>query len=223
MRVIRILSLATLVFFFGCNEDEPNDFGRFENSTKVEFIRGAPNERRVRLLEELRYVDPSGQTWIAPKDYVSDGASIPRAFWTVVGGPLDGPYREAAIIHDAYCDSKSEPHQDVHRIFYYANRAVGVSKRKSKILYTAVKIGGPKWSEGPSNCYASCHSVLDDYQFDEAGRLYKTPSVSEEDVRKVTAWIDTNDPTLTEIDEYVAEHHAGSAFGHAAIGVVDPE
>lgn len=33
--------------------------------------------------------------------FVTDGASIPRLFWTLVGPPIGGNYTEPAILHDA--------------------------------------------------------------------------------------------------------------------------
>src|SRR5712692_9140850 len=33
-------------------------------------------------------------------------ASIPRAFWSVIGGPLEGQYRNASVFHDVACDQK---------------------------------------------------------------------------------------------------------------------
>ena len=40
--------------------------------------------RTMTLLNELRYVDPKGQVWVAPAGSVVDGASIPRALWPFV-------------------------------------------------------------------------------------------------------------------------------------------
>ncbi|HLC13245.1 MAG TPA: DUF1353 domain-containing protein, partial [Chthoniobacterales bacterium] len=51
--------------------------------------------RHMTLLSELRYIDPDGVVWIAPAGSVVDGASIPRALWSFMGGPFDGKYRNA--------------------------------------------------------------------------------------------------------------------------------
>ena len=39
-----------------------------------------------------------------PKDYCYDGASIPRAFWRLVGAPTDNKFLIAALIHDFLCE-----------------------------------------------------------------------------------------------------------------------
>ena len=42
------------------------------------------------------------------------------------GGPLDGPYRNASIVHDVACVSMTDPWDDVHFMFYEACRCGGV-------------------------------------------------------------------------------------------------
>ncbi len=37
---------------------------------------------------------------------IVDGASIPRMFWSIIGGLFDEGYRDASIIHDWYCDKR---------------------------------------------------------------------------------------------------------------------
>jgi len=39
--------------------------------------------------------------YLIPAGSQSDGASIPKLLWRVVGSPLTGPYRNQAILHDA--------------------------------------------------------------------------------------------------------------------------
>lgn len=40
-----------------------------------------------------------------PKSYCYDGASIPRAFWRVVGAPTDNHFLIAALVHDVLCEN----------------------------------------------------------------------------------------------------------------------
>jgi hypothetical protein len=76
-----------------------------------------------------------------------DGATIPRPFWTVTGGPYDGPYRKASVIHDWYCDVRERPWQDVHQMFYDAMIDSGVTPRKAKVMFLAVWACGPRWNQ----------------------------------------------------------------------------
>jgi hypothetical protein len=47
------------------------------------------------LVTELRYTDPKDEVWVAPAGSVTDGASIPRYLWSLMGGPFEGQYRNA--------------------------------------------------------------------------------------------------------------------------------
>ena len=104
--------------------------------------------RRLQLLADLIYIEESGTDWPVPKDWVVDGASIPRIFWTLIGGPLEGEYRNASIIHDHYCDTHARAWRETHRMFYEAMRCSGMGEAKAKILYYAVYRFGPRWSLG---------------------------------------------------------------------------
>jgi len=47
------------------------------------------------------------RTFRIPKGFVSDGASIPRAFWTSAGSPFQPMFLAAAFIHDFIYDTHS--------------------------------------------------------------------------------------------------------------------
>lgn len=121
-----------------------SDWGRFSGPLHLEFL---PDGRRMKLLMPFGYVDPQGQDWPVPQDAVTDGASIPRLLWTVIGGPFEGSYRNAAVIHDYYCDVRNRGWESVHRMFYTAMLACGVSSTSAKILYFGVRLGGPRWND----------------------------------------------------------------------------
>jgi len=197
---MKILAITLLMLLPTLAMSADMSYGRFTNTVKVEWVRGDEGERRMRLLEDFGYIDPKGRQWLAPKGYVTDGASIPRVFWSLAGAPFDGQYREAAVIHDMYCDTKSEPWQDVHRIFYYANRAAGVSELKSKILYSAVVAGGPKWGKGPSKCFAGCHAQVTGQE-----QVVTAPIISESDAQRLIDWVTAKNPSLDEIDRHIQQ------------------
>jgi hypothetical protein len=211
---VAALLLSVLFLLTACTGPEKEmNYGRFEGSTKAEWVRGDADERRMKLLEDVTYIDPKGKKWVAPKGYETDGASIPRVFWTFVGGPFEGAYREAAVIHDWYCDSKSEPWRDVHRIFYYAARAAGVPEATSKTLYMAVRVGGPKWGDNSSKCY-SCHAKAYGYSTDKHGTLTNTPALTEKDAARIIDWVGEKNPSLEEMEAYANANYPGSKFGH---------
>lgn len=130
--------------------DADTGHGHFSGNPVVEFL---PDGRKIKLREAFIYTDPDGNVWPVPVNYIADGASIPRGLWTPVGGPLDGPYRDASIVHDYYCEhfdtrwneSYKLDWKSVHRAFYQGLLARGVGPKKAKLMYGAVYYCGPRW------------------------------------------------------------------------------
>ncbi len=118
--------------------------GSYAGSPKVTFL---PDGREFSLLEDFSYTDPNGETWTAPQGARADGASIPRVLWPIMGGPLEGEYRDASIIHDFYCSKRHKPWKAVHRVFYDAMLTSGVQDAKALLMYAGVYMGGPRWTE----------------------------------------------------------------------------
>lgn len=58
-----------------------------------------------RVAKEFKYFiggKDSGQWVTVPAGYLTDGASVPRAFWSLL--PPWGPYGQAAVVHDLLCE-----------------------------------------------------------------------------------------------------------------------
>jgi hypothetical protein len=114
--------------------------GKYEGRAAIELL---DDGRRVQLTEPFAYHDSCAQIWRVPPGAIVDGASIPKALWSVIGGPFEGKYRAASIIHDWYCDIRVRPWKAVHRVFYEAMLASKVSNRIATLMYAAVYWGGP--------------------------------------------------------------------------------
>ena len=140
--VIVILLMAAGVFDFLHKPMPTSAWGSFTGTPKVELL---DDGRQLRLLEDFAYIDPRGKLWAAPKNSQVDGASIPQVFWSLTGGPLEGEFRNASIVHDVGCVRMSEPWEDVHFMFYEACRCGGLPENKAKIMYAAVYHFGPRW------------------------------------------------------------------------------
>ncbi|MDP0500697.1 MAG: DUF1353 domain-containing protein [Verrucomicrobiota bacterium JB022] len=125
------------------NNDELN-FGRYTGRLILEPL---SDGRRMRVVEDFGFHDVDDAAWPVPIGAKVDGASIPRALWSVIGGPFAGKYRAASVVHDFYCDVRSKPWKSVHRVFYNAMRASGVSEPQAKLMYAAVYFAGPRWPE----------------------------------------------------------------------------
>jgi hypothetical protein len=104
-----------------------------------------PDGRTMTLLTELRYTDPNGEIWVAPVGSQVDGASIPRYLWSIMGGPFEGKYRNASVLHDVAYGEHKRPWQDCDRMFYNAMRCSGVSAVEAKTMYYALYRFGNHW------------------------------------------------------------------------------
>jgi hypothetical protein len=104
-----------------------------------------PDGRHMTLVAPFAFVDNDGTEWPVPKGAMTDGASIPRILWTVVGGPFEGKYRDAAVVHDYYCDVRIRTWETVDRMFYDGMIASGVDQTHAEIMYAAVVKWGPHW------------------------------------------------------------------------------
>ncbi len=139
------LMLSTFVLFTGCKpstlSDSP-DFGRFEGDIVASW---SENGRDMVLRDQFTYVDRSNRQWTAPAGSVVNGASIPSGFWSLIGGPFEGKYRNASVVHDVGCTEMRQPWQDVHQMFYEACRCGGVDDYQAKMMYYAVYHFGPRW------------------------------------------------------------------------------
>lgn len=103
--------------------------------------------------EPLTFVDSRNRTWVAPRRTLTDGASIPPIFVSIVGDPTSPEFVNAAAVHDAYCGIGNETGanfhngrwEDVHIMFYDALVAGGTDKTRAQIMFAAVWLGGPRW------------------------------------------------------------------------------
>jgi Protein of unknown function (DUF1353) len=160
-------------------------------------VRLDPDGRRVHLLVDVSYLDPAGIHWLAPKGSTVDGASIPRPFWSVIGGPWEGKYRFASILHDVACDERKRPWDQSATMFYNAMRCSGVNDLKAKTMYYAVYEFGPHWpTPGPMGALADAFGSGP--RKTVAARPPKSPS--KEDVRRIQAFVKSKNPTLKEIE-----------------------
>jgi hypothetical protein len=168
--------------------------GEFIGRVVAEWLEPpAGDSRKMRLLEEFAYRDPSGKIWKVPKGAIVDGASIPAFLWTPVGSPYTGGYRRASVVHDYYCDKKTQPWKTVHRMFYDAMLAGGVPVLRSKTMYAAVYQFGPRWV------------TLSGSGLETGGeaRVAYHADFTSSDPGSVADWVEKSDPSLEEIERHV--------------------
>ena len=82
-----------------------------------------------------------------PAGFITDGASIPKPFWSIVGSPFTGKYVGVAILHD-YLYSKECVYdisfEEANEIFYSGMLKLGVNRFKAYLMYKAVCVFGKK-------------------------------------------------------------------------------
>jgi len=141
----RCLSIAMVTAVLTTSANAQEYFGDFLDKLKGTFITEAPPRPQFKLESDFRFKDPNGLLWIAPSGVEVDGASIPQPFWSLIGGPFEGAYINASVIHDHYCRTKQRTAHDTHRNFYYGMRASQVPDWKAKLMHWAVSTFGPSW------------------------------------------------------------------------------
>lgn len=76
------------------------------------------------------------------KGLITDGASIPRFLWSIIGCPLNGKYVGSAIVHDALYKSHVLTRKESDKLFLEMLKDNGVGALKRNLMYLAVRVGG---------------------------------------------------------------------------------
>ena len=97
--------------------------------------------KRVTLIAPLVFVDTGGVIYTAPTGFRSDGASIPKPCWPLVGSPLQGRHVRSSILHDYLYDAQF-PRREADSVYYRAMRADGVDVVSARIIHATVRTFG---------------------------------------------------------------------------------
>ena len=173
-------------------------------ATKWGFYNGEPvtkwnpDGRTMTLLTELRYTDPKGNVWVAPIGSLVDGASIPRYLWSIMGGPFEGRYRNASVLHDVSYGDKKRPWQDCDRMFYYAMRCSGVSAVEAKTMFYALYRFGHHWKFPIKRAKPV---KFDGQLVARAEAIPRAIPVNPTEINEARDWIQNDDPSLEQIEQ----------------------
>ncbi|HEY2568928.1 MAG TPA: DUF1353 domain-containing protein [Candidatus Udaeobacter sp.] len=173
-------------------------------ATKFGFYDGEPvtkwnpDGRTMTLLTELRYTDPKGNLWVAPIGSVVDGASIPRYLWSFMGGPFEGKYRNASVLHDVAYGDRRRPWQDCDRMFYFAMRCSGVSGVEAKTMFYALYKFGHHWKFPIKRAKPV---KFDGQLVARAEPIPRAIPVNPTEVNEARDWIQNSDPSLEQIEQ----------------------
>lgn len=184
--------------------------GQFIGTLDVRFLSTKSGDGQlvemVQLLTPFSYKDSKGILWEVPAGFLSDGASIPRDLWPLLGGPYSGPYRDAAVVHDFYCWTKTRKWEDVHEVFLEAAINRGTSVTLAQTMYAGILFGGPRWPT-PTKTGELASKIV---------KAQVTPSPSppakqktdKEIFEELKGWIEKDKPTLDQIRKRVEEIRA---------------
>jgi len=92
------------------------------------------------LDEPLTYVTLDAETITVPAGFVTDLASIPRAFQNLIS--VNGRHRAPAILHDYLYSIRDRERSMCDDLFLEAMASVGVRWSQRWVMYLAVRIGG---------------------------------------------------------------------------------
>ena len=149
------------------------------------------------------YHTPDG-TFIVPPGFESDGASMPRFFWRLIGHPFSMDYLREAILHDYFYRTQPITRRQADHIFF------SLLKKKlplrSRIIHLALRLfGWIAWHKNKQKghkmkwittlltaaamlpltaCLSGTSSVITEY--DAAGNITKVTEHHESVIRSVT-------------------------------------
>src|SRR5450830_1020841 len=104
----RSMFIVLCFFLISSASAETKNYGSFVGSVITRWLDDT-DHRKMELMAPFSYIDPQKLNWDAPKGWIVDGASIPQVAWSIIGGPYEGAYRNASVIHDVACDQKVRP------------------------------------------------------------------------------------------------------------------
>ena len=104
------------------------------------------NEKgHIRLTKDWYFTIDGRKIWI-PEGYVCDGASIPRAFWSIVGSPFDPVNAIGAWAHDYLYLTHLTDKKTADEVAFQLWRKSGKGLWASRTMWFAVsKFGGSAW------------------------------------------------------------------------------
>ncbi len=104
-----------------------------------------PNKWRLHAPFEYR-IEGSTTLIEVPVGFVTDFASIPKAFWSIL--PPAGRYAAAAVIHDYLYKNHRYTRKRSDQIFLGAMKVLGVNWIVRRIMYQAVRwFGSNSWKK----------------------------------------------------------------------------
>ena len=95
------------------------------------------------------YVEVDGLPYTVPRDFITDGASIPRLLWRICGHPMSTKRLPIAVFHDwLYYEAVLLPREEADKIYRAGLMALGFPRWKAELEYYAIRWFGGSHYEG---------------------------------------------------------------------------
>ena len=108
-----------------------------------------PNGKGYVLTMEYR-VTINGETVVIPRGFLFDGASVPRAVWSIIGDPFSPEFMIPAIAHDWLYWSRQWHQEKADKALFDLLKASGVGSLRAGSMYRAVRLfGSSRYKDGP--------------------------------------------------------------------------
>ena len=95
---------------------------------------------KIRTLEDISF-NIHGIIYTVPAGFVSDGCSLPRFFWRLIGNPLQADWIEEAVLHDWLYKFQPVSRREADKIFFMVlNKPILRIRRY--LIYIGLRLGG---------------------------------------------------------------------------------
>ncbi|HYW33005.1 MAG TPA: DUF1353 domain-containing protein [Gemmatimonas sp.] len=123
----------------------------FLTQLDARFLTNSAGDRAIELLAPLVWFDLiTDESIIVPARYRSNGGTIPRLLWSLVGHPLDEDKIRSTVLHDWGCEMREDwSSTTVHDRLYHSLRADGNGYYTATTYRIATRTFGPRWRTSP--------------------------------------------------------------------------
>ncbi len=105
-----------------------------KENIKVEFL----SNDKVKTVETFYTTINNSIVLIIPKDFIFNGASIPRFMWRFIGHPYQSKFIIPSLVHDFCYTRKCTTKNFADKVFYHALLYYKVSKWRAWCMWKAV-------------------------------------------------------------------------------------
>lgn len=106
------------------------------------FMRG-DGELVFILFDDIHFTGTLIGDVTVPKGFHSDGCTVPRAFWSIIGHPIDIDYMKEAVLHDWLYYMQPCTRAMADNILYDEMRKSGrVGWFRRRLIYRGLRLGG---------------------------------------------------------------------------------